>query len=69
MASFLIKKSYKNSQLTFQDKMDDEQERNEHVFSMNDFITLREIGKGGLAAVDLVYYAKEEKNICIKNSK
>lgn len=69
MVGFLIKKRYKYSRLTFQDKMEDEQERNEHVFSMNDFITLREIGKGGLAAADLVYYAKEEKNICIKNSK
>lgn len=67
ISGFLIKKSYQNHK-----NKDDEKskkkflEEQEKIESIDSFITLRELGRGSLASVDLVYHIKTEELFAMK---
>mgnify|MGYP001029950258 FL=1 len=67
ISGFLIKKSYKNHQIKNHKNSNKKfLEGQEKIESIDRFIILREIGRGSLASVDLVYYIKREELFALK---
>lgn len=64
VTGFLIKKSHSNSR---RKKENSKEAFNEEIYSKNDFILLREIGRGGFATVYLVYHIEKEEIFALKS--
>ena len=69
ISGFLIKKSYKNSKLSYDERSQKKLlESQEKIDSYNEkFFDLRIIGNGGSASVELIYYINEEKVFALKS--